>query len=401
MPNFRTFTSAPRVIKSSIRTPTGSTSVTYNIDYNETMSAPVDRSTYSDPTWRIQIAKKQDASNPYTNVFQTVKVNRASCYSKGVAGVYRGYEEWTEVGHTNNIPSTYPSSDSALLNLALERLKRKLKKRVGGAKAMVPVAESRELKGLFRSATELTTGMVRTLIDIKRTRGVSALKYASQAWLTYGFGIRPLVADIQNVADAIGNYFNRSGAGIRDSSTVKKDWITRIAPQNSSPLCQGAACWAVSTLYHQLSYRYWCGGTAEVLSGEDYSLLKHLGFSGGDLIPTMWELVPYSWVVDYFTNVGAFLEDSFEVLPGTLTYAGYSKLYKVVIDTQFYWVKPVNWTMLPRGGSCHVERVEFVRTPTGVTLPHIGLRFKSMDEIGFMGVNKLLNLASVLIQRKL
>ena len=35
-----------------------------------------------------------------------------------------------------------------------------------------------------------------------------------------------------------------------------------------------------------------------------------LGFSPYDFIPTMWELIPYSFVVDYFTNAGEVIESS-------------------------------------------------------------------------------------------
>jgi hypothetical protein len=325
----------------------------------------------------------------------------ASADTSAFRGVNLGIREVTRIQCPTDIPSTYPSSDSGLFDLALTRLKRKLKKQVGGAEAMTPVAESKELHGLFRQATTMTTTLVETLIDIKRTKGASALKYASNAWLAYGFGVRPLVDDIGNVIDAIGNFFNRANAGIRVSASAKRTWVSSLAPSNMSPAAAGAQAWSSTAMYHELSYRWYCGGSADVMSSNDYTLAKHLGFSSQNLIPTFWELIPYSWVVDYFTTVGALLEDTFQVLPGTLYYAGYTKRYKCRMDTTIAWKVPRDWFGSTVNGSSTGTRFEFARAPQGIFLPHIGLRIKSLDEIGVFGVTKLLNLASVMIQRKL
>jgi hypothetical protein len=36
--------------------------------------------------------------------------------------------------------------------------------------------------------------------------------------------------------------------------------------------------------------------------------MRLLGVSWEDLIPTAWELIPYSFLIDYFTNIGDVLE---------------------------------------------------------------------------------------------
>jgi hypothetical protein len=362
------------------------------------------RTTNTNPSYRIQIAKMQEAGRMYGVQKMFANLTKSSCATTCFRGVYKGQtEDSYHMGVDPSFPNTFPSSDTGLQDLALQRLKRKLKKRAGGADALVPVLESRELRGLVRQATTMTTTLVETLIDIKRTKGASALKYASNAWLAYGFGIRPLVEDTKAVALAIGDYFTRSGSGIRESGSAKKTWVTHGSDVSAGigPLARGARLRCQTTFHHSLSYRWYCGGRPDILSGNDYTLAKHLGFRGENLIPAFWELVPYSWVVDYFTTVGGYLEDTFQVLPGTMYYSGYTKRYELNAYTNFYWQIQPDWMGSPISGSSHVYRVEFSRTPSGSSLPHIGLRFKSMDEVGFMGVTKLLNLASVLIQRKL
>jgi hypothetical protein len=337
---------------------------------------------------------------PYLVENQKARVSTISCNAKG-KGPNNGVLSWGQITVPGQVPPTYPSTDTALQELALTRLKRKLKKRVGGADALVPVAESRELRGLIRGMTSMTTTLLETLIDIKRTKGRSALKYASQAWLTYGFGIRPLVDDTKAVAEAIGNYFDRKDTSIRDSASAKKTWLSHYKTGPYTGI-NGASIYHAATLHHTLSYRWYCGGVADIQTANDYTLAKHLGFTGSELIPTFWELVPYSWVVDYFTTIGSYLEDVFSVLPGSMFYSGYTRRYEVKASILNYWIKDNQyWDIDPRNGTGEFERFEFQRVPLGGALPTIGLRFKSADEVGIFGVTKLLNLASVLIQRKL
>lgn len=361
--------------------------------------AVVSRSTVSNPEWRNQIARRSDAGAPYLVETQEYRSGYASCEAYGY-GANKGFSGEGYYSHCGLYPTNFPGrTDTSLQELALTRLKRKLKKQVGGADALVPVAESREISQTIRGMTKMTTTLLDTLIDIKRTKGLSVLKYASDAWLTYGFGIRPLVDDTFAIAQAIGDYFDEDEySGIRQSASAKRTWLShhKVGPYTG---IYGANLNYSATLLHTLSYRWYCGGVAEVSSGNDYAgLVEHLGFTGRNLIPTFWELMPFSWVFDYFTTVGAFLEDTFQVSPGMMHYSGYTRRYEVKADCIMSWSAWTGYRIAPSNGVGSFRRFEFQRVPLGGALPHIGLRFRSMDEVGQMGLNKLLNLASVAVQ---
>lgn len=121
------------------------------------------------------------------------------------------------------------------------------------------------------------------------------------------------------------------------------------------------------------------------------------------LIPAFWELVPYSWVVDYFTTVGSFLDDTFVADQGKCIYVVECKKYTVKAMSTFVHV-PNNSNCNIVSGYCEPAMAEwysFRRTPLS-KFPDRKLRFKTMAEIGGLGAfNKVLNLAAVLAGRKL
>lgn len=357
------------------------------------------RNRVSRPSWRTVIAKGGDAGNIYAREStSTPKLVAASCSSVGKYAPYKGYrEDWYICTVPNDFPQDLNVDDSNLQDQALTRLKRKLSKRVGSVDALAPAVELRELRGLFSQATEMTTKMVKTLVDIKRTKGKSAIKFASKAWLAYGFGVRPLIDDIAHVAAGIQDYFDRSDFVFKQAASAKRNWVTAGNVRPMGTWSSGPKPYGQSTYNYELSYRWYCGGHTDLLKANDYSVWKHLGFEGGKLLPAAWELLPYSWVTDYFTNVGDFLADMFWVEPGTMQYVGVTKRLRCTVQTSYWFdVAKSTWDASPRNGSCTIVYQLFTRLPSSLILPHVGLRIKSIDEVGFAGVEKLLNLTAIL-----
>ena len=373
------------------------------------------RTTSSNPSWRKLIAKRQDASAYYLVEKQEASTGSARCSVTVVGGPDNGGTARCLYNGCEHMPTSFTSvgRDSALQDLALTRLKRKLKTTIGSVQILAPTAEVRELHGMINQIAREATNMVKIMIDIKRKKGISkvkrlfdtadeAHKKAAEAWLAFNFGIRPLVDDVGNLVRSIEDYLRRQDFGIRESASAKKEWFGGLTygPYTGT---YGAFLKHAVRLNYRLSYRWYCGGATRIGAGNHYGLSEHLGISSDDILPALWELTPYSWVVDYFTTIGVFLDDIFWVLPGIMSYSGCTRRFECngEVDNFFIpWDKTssVRYEVSSTMGQGRFKRFEFERVPFGANLPHVGLHVRSFDDIGYYGVTKLLNLASVLVK---
>lgn len=347
-----------------------------------------------------------------------------AAYSRSEWVMYRpaityatGYDRWPAfaldrtcdgywIHGSSSLVSPYTGDDIALRDLALLKLKNKLRSHYGSTQSMAPLAELRELRKTIRGFTGLTTEFVHDLLSIRRTKGKSALKYASNAWLGFQFGARPLIGEIADNVQAVENYLSRTDHSFRLFGRAKKDWVSSSKELNGAAMLSGGLD-SFATIKHTLSYQYAGGFTSSVKSANNYGIDDHFGLEFKELVPTFWELVPYSWVVDYFSTIGSYLNDTFELPSGDLKYLYLNRLYTMSAEVRTRVTKYNYTSYPPRYGvtsvNCipgHYEYFSFSRTKLA-TLPRISVRIKSVDEIGFNGVNRLLNLAAVLASGRL
>lgn len=360
-------------------------------------------------SWKQQVAIGADASTNYSRsewLMYRPPITYATGYDKwpayGVDRTCQGY--WIHTG--SGLLTPFSGDDVETRDAALMKLKNRLRSHYGSTQSMAPLAELRELRTSIRGFTGMTTEFLHDLLSIRRTKGKSALKYAANAWLGFNFGAKPLVGEIAENIQAVENYLNRTDHRSRVSGKQKKEWVSSAKELNGAAMLSGGLD-TYHEVKHTLSYQYAGAFTTSVEAANNYGVSDHFGLQWKELIPTFWELVPYSWAVDYFTSVGAYLNDTFEVPSGDLTYLYMNRLYTMSVRSRTE-VRKYNYASYPpRYGvssvNCipgHYEYFSFSRTKLA-TLPHIGMRFKSADEIGFNAVNKLLNLASVLVSGRL
>lgn len=136
----------------------------------------------------------------------------------------------------------------------------------------------------------------------KRAKGKKSKKQKKDAivdtWLEYSLGWKPLLSDINGLRDTLGRTMTEDtrkdvyGSGTNKAATVGETiWqpgtvTTFRAPHKVVDLC---------------SVRY--VGQVRVKGGNP-GLRDLLGVSGSNALPTLWELIPYSFVADYFANIG-------------------------------------------------------------------------------------------------
>lgn len=363
---------------------------------------PDDRQiTSSDRNWKVKIAKRLNASLPYRRV-QTDIVNNMSWNS-----TFRWRPDYTQWGSSFSnamygLPSSFVGSqDSDLRDVALVRLKRKIQSHSGSMNLLVPIAELSELRGTIRVMAELSVTLLKELAEIKRSRGKSAFKYASRAWLSYSFGMSPLISTTKSVSESIVQFLERRDHNAVLTGTAVKDWVSSVPLTSRGSGAPGSTLWSSSELRHKLSYKWTGGFHFPVSAANNYDAMDHFNIKLPALIPTAWELTPFSWIVDYFVNVGPFLDDVFVANPGNCTYLTCTRRYEVQgVQQDSYALQaelsPNFTVMTSQHGARSTWRHFDLERTVHSSVPMISLRFKTADEIGMHSINKLLNLASVL-----
>lgn len=350
----------------------------------------------TNPDYKAKIALLSDATTGYFRKGGSAR----PMFVSGNSRLVSKFPPYVVHGSTmqmylGDCPTDFPSTDAVLVDQALASLKRKMRENVGDYNIVVPAAQLGELRGTIRGVTNAATDLVKTLIDIKRTRGRSAIKYASEAWLTFNFGVAPLLSDVRDIAGSIDKHLNRSNRTVRLTGSAQKTWTseTKFGPTTGAI---GAVYDGTTAMTHKLSYMYIAGLNITVNAGNNYDALSHFHLEAGALIPSAWELVPFSWVVDYFGTVGDFLEDVFTSPPASTRYVVLCRRYTCDAQVSAAFRAPTPpWEHQGHITSGHWNYFEFERSSlTGV--PTRALRRKTLDEVGLNSISKLLNLASIL-----
>lgn len=348
-----------------------------------------------DPNWKVKVRKKQDATNPYVKIEFDGRPTRisGSCYYSNGQGRSSG----------TRVEAFYPSfanwDDASTKDLALKRIKKKISDNVGFYNAVVPVVELRELRSgitsMFESAADVYNKLHARLVQ-RRIVGKSYKAAIADVWLQWSFGIKPLLSDIRKANDAISQFLTKSDHIVRLQGGSS---ITRTK-SDEFPNYQGLQGFSItykSAGFERLFYKYVGAFDLKVKSSNDYSGSSTFGIEPSSVISTLYELTPYSWLVDYFTSLGDYLDDTFEVPSGATLYLSLTRTHirALELSASYKAVFPSQVSLLSQKVSPGFHGYRGVFRERLPSLPHLSLRIKTADEIGKNAGNKLANLVSV------
>jgi hypothetical protein len=358
----------------------------------------LDSASYTNnPGWRVAIAKGGDVTSGYSRTIWRLGTTNYSVYATNQNGRITTRGSGSAAGSLYAVvppPAIAQKVDAA----AAGRLRHRLDGYIGNAQLAAPLAESREIHRLVRQINSLGMDTLKAMLAIKKTKGKSLSKLLGQTWLGFGFGVNPLLHDIQKAADSILKYTTRQDQRVRVVGTASDDWVA--SSKNGygySVVAYGTNMGFFHYSKHVLGVQYIAGIDLQTRTAANYGVTDHLGLKIEDLPGTLWELTAFSWVFDYVATVQPWLEDMFYVLPGVCKYVSKSTKYQCETTSTPYFEFPANFSMkgAGSGGSAISRHVDFTRTRlTG--LPTRGLRIKTADEIASHGLTKMLNLASVI-----
>lgn len=251
-------------------------------------------------------------------------------------------------------------------NLALTRYYSHLASVRNKFKGLVFTGELPELlRAIHHPAKALRNGIGSYLTYLKRGARLprrKRLPFVRKTWLEYSFGWRPLIADVD---DAIQSFYRSkqvqplfdmvSGSGQEDFVEETPHLIDlgggfQLFYSQRNEVSRYVKYYGVTSSYGQ--------GSANTHGG---------GFNPVEFVPTLWELIPYSFLVDYFTNIGDIVSSwSYRFIGTDWT----SKLVRNTASSEAVKLKPKDVETSPGSistfqgtvGSVKVERVRTERS---------------------------------------
>lgn len=174
-----------------------------------------------------------------------------------------------------------------LKNRAIDKLNDKAR---GDLDLSIDFAEWHQTARMLK-ATDQFTGMMKTAVG-----RFGPIKLASSLWLQYTYGVKPLLSDIYGAADeSLRTVINKTERfRARATETYKPRYVsfsTIFGPQNVKVI--------TGTVKRSVTYG------VDVRTPE----FDPTRWSSLNPVSIAWEVMPYSFVVDWFLNVGGYLRN--------------------------------------------------------------------------------------------
>lgn len=255
---------------------------------------------------------------------------------------------------------------------------------------------------LIHPAKTLRQGLFNYLATLKKrkrklrsVRGPKRLSTArnivADTWLEYSFGWKPLLHDIDDVMKTLANRF---------ASTPPREpvYAKGVDEQFSSARHTSYSGNLIASISHQVN---WTLSKQVVYRGSvrtehpRAAVWNHFGSFANDFIPTVWELIPYSFLVDYFSNIGAMISAA-SLLRSNLVWASRTTVDSTVaeiVDTQAKATFSVFFTAEADCANLREKRSKIVvsRAPyTGSLVPSLYFTVPGLGSTKWINISALL-----------
>lgn len=263
-------------------------------------------------------------------------------------------------------------------------------------KGMVFAGELKEtLHAIRHPAQALRNGVGKYLTHIKRYGRLLPKhrrpRFVRDTWLEYSFGWKPLISDIDSAIDEF--YHSQWVRPIFTMVKGSAESVDKVVDSEGGKSL-GYGFWIswYNVLTRSASVKYY-GTLRSVGNGISNNHLG--GFAPWEFVPTIWELIPYSFLVDYFTNIGNIISSWSYRFIGC-DWAARGTRAKVVSSTEavkfFYYADyydPSLYTHWMSGdpGTFAVSRSHVVREPSVfVPLPEFQVSVPGLNSLKWINV---------------
>lgn len=267
------------------------------------------------PGWRDKLRTGVGVVTSLSGTRQTLKVDfGGNCSNyfpprpKTVYGVTTG-----PVGITNFImPSADTVTSTTADNQARKKLLASYLKQVqsfSGGKFLAEIKDTIELvlhpvHSIYKATFEYA-GVVKKLGKVYQHKPRTLAHALSESWLAYSFGIKPAVQDAN---DAVSAFNSITQSQRHDIRYVRGSGLERGGSYSHTleTFDGSTTVWMSTNNRIEKSVRL-LGAFRQAPVGTS-NLLDEFGLNLADIAPSIWEGIPWSFFVDYFTNVGDCLD---------------------------------------------------------------------------------------------
>lgn len=219
--------------------------------------------------------------------------------------------------------TTFPTGDPASISAtkadaeAMGKFLRKIRERQAAFQGGVFLGELAQTLAMIRNPARGLRGLVDetkdVLSNIRRLGFRNSLSRSrvteqlADAWLELQFGWKPLLSDIDDGAKALA--ILNTGQSLHTNRITASHQTEVVTGDTTVNYTQnGVASWDVRTESKSRCITIF-RGALRVEARNPAEMRRDLfGFNPNNFAPTIWNLIPYSFLIDYFTNVGDIIE---------------------------------------------------------------------------------------------
>lgn len=221
-------------------------------------------------------------------------------------------------------------------------------------------------------------------------------KVLTDTWLETQYAWLPLFSDLDGAAEALGEFAYRSDSQVVSAKGIQE--TPHTVGTSVLSIGGGGELWYDVKTLSRVEVRYL--GKVTIKSNSELGYTKqNFGTSLSNFLPTVWELIPYSFLIDYFTNIGVLIDShSFPIsdiqwVNQTVRRSG----LKVTCNPRF--MKPIDtvsekyvW-LSTNPGSCDSERYTVDRTSVNpaTLIPEFRLTYPGKSWRKWLNITALAN----------
>lgn len=220
-------------------------------------------------------------------------------------------------GYTTNKPrfGVAPGPSVSADNVALGKFYSKARQAQTSFQGMVFLGELRETLALIRHPSERLVASARSLMDlyanlIKRYKGrrlgsKQLQQELSSLYLEGVFGWAPLLNDVEDALKAYDKLMKEGPQSIMVRGFGNEAKTTGIAAGSENIYTSNFNFKYSTQTVTESQVLYYGKVRGNVSGGASVDkALSLTGFKASEFVPTLWELLPWSFLIDYFTNIG-------------------------------------------------------------------------------------------------